>query len=66
MIEEILTGESLIEKKKKLTKIDTDKSGWLTYYLDENNKKWIEEYTNSEYHGGGLPQLRLIKKFPWE
>ena len=30
------------------------------------SEKWILEYPNSEYHGGGAPQLRLIQKFPWE
>jgi len=62
----ILTDDKLIEKKKELTKIKTDSSGWLIYYLGENLEKWIEEYPNSEYHGGGKPQLRLIEKFPWD
>ena len=65
-MEKILTGESFIDKKKKLTKVQTDESGWLIYYKDENLEKWIEEYPDSEFHGGDLPQLRLIKKFPWE
>lgn len=66
MTEQILSGNSLAEKKKKLNKVRTDESGWLTYYVDEHNEKWIEEYPNSESHGGGLPQLRLLEKFPWE
>ena len=66
MEERILIAEKIIEKKKKLTKVGTDETGWLTYYTDENSEKWIEEYLNSEYQGGGLPQLRLIDKFPWE
>jgi len=35
-------------------------------YIDENSEKWILEYPNSEYHGGGTAQLRSIEKFPWE
>ena len=62
----ILSGKEYIKKKKELTKIQTDASGWLIYYLDRNLKKWIEEYPNSEFHGGGNPQLRLIDKFPWD
>ncbi|RTZ01654.1 hypothetical protein EKM02_05155 [Flavobacterium sp. RSP49] len=62
----ILTDDKFFEKKKGLTKIKTDSSGWLVYYLDENLEKWIEEYPNSEYHGGGIPQLRLIDKFSWD
>ena len=38
----------------------------VTGNKDENLEKWFEEYPDSEFHGGGLPQLRLIKKFPWE
>jgi len=66
MKEEILIRENLIEKRNKLTKVATDKTGWLIYYLEDNDKKWVEEYPNSEYHGGGLPQLRVIEKFPRE
>ncbi|UOK41625.1 MULTISPECIES: Imm27 family immunity protein [Flavobacterium] len=66
MEEQILTAEKLLEKKKTLTKVKTDDSGWYTYYVDENSQKWLEEYPNSECHGGGLPQLRLLDKFPWE
>ncbi|WP_016989084.1 Imm27 family immunity protein [Flavobacterium sp. ACAM 123] len=66
MTDKILEGEELIEKKKLFQKIKTDESGWNTWYIDENFNKWIEEYPNSELHGGGSPQLRLIAKFPWE
>lgn len=62
----ILVGNELIEKQKHLTKVGTSEDGWSTYYIDEILAKWILEYPNSEYHGGGLPQLRLIEKFPWE
>ncbi|WP_367752668.1 Imm27 family immunity protein [Flavobacterium sp. WC2430] len=66
MEELILIAEKLIEKKKSLTKVGTDESGWSTYYVDEDSRKWVEEYPNSENHGGGLPQLRLLDHLPWE
>ena len=62
----VLTGVELDLKKKTLKKVTSDDSGWTTYYIDENSGRWVEEYPNSEFHGGGLPQLRLIEKFPWE
>ena len=52
--------------KKILLKIGTDETGWLVYFVDRDSNRWVEEYPNSEYHGGGNPQLRLIEKFPWE
>jgi len=66
MSEQILTGEDFNQKKKSLKEIRTDESDWNIYFQDENFKKWVQEYPNSENHGGGQPQLRLIKKFPWE
>ena len=59
--------EDFYNKKEVLTKIRVDNVNWLIYYVDETTKeKWVEEYPNSEAHGGGAPQLRLISKFPWE
>ncbi len=66
MTELILTGEDFHQKKKSLKKIRADSSRWTVFYQDENFGKWVEEYPNSEYHGGGQPQLRLLEKFPWE
>ena len=63
----ILEGEELYKKVETLKKVKVDGNNWLIYFLDEsNNQKWVQEYPNSEYHGGGAPQLRLIEKFPWE
>jgi hypothetical protein len=54
-------------KLNKLRKVKTDNHKWLIYYIDEaNNQKWVKEYPESEYHGGGLPQLRELPRFPWE
>ncbi len=63
----ILEGKSMNNKLSSLIKIKVDGENWLVYYLDEKlNEKWIKEYPNSGYHGGGAPRLRLISKFPWE
>jgi hypothetical protein len=62
----ILKDEELIAKEEILKKIANDKTGWFTYFIDRDSNRWIKEYINSEYHGGGNPQLRLIEKFPWE
>lgn len=62
----ILTGKDLENKISELVKIQTDSSGWSTYYVDNGKNKWVKEYPNSEQHGGGLPQLRQLIKFPWE
>jgi len=66
-MENIIKGIELESKEIQLKKVKTDSINWLVYYLDETtNEKWVKEYTHSEYHGGGFPQLRLIHKFPWE
>lgn len=63
----IIKGVELVLKETQLKKIKTDSVNWVVYYLDEINKeKWVKEYPESEYHGGGAPQLRLIDKYPWE
>ncbi len=66
MIKIILQGEEYNRKKPTLNKVRSDSSGWLTYYIDADSKKWVEEYPHSEYHGGGHPQLRQLVAFPWE
>ena len=63
----ILEGEGLYRKIETLKQIKVDSDNWLIYYIDDaNNEKWVKEYPESEYHGGGRPQLRLIRYFPWE
>jgi len=66
-ISHIMEGSSLNEKVKNLKKIKVDGKKWLVYYLDsETNEKWVKDYPESDYHGGGAPRLSLIDKFPWE
>lgn len=66
MNEIIIIGHQ-VEVKLELLKQVSEKEDWNTYYIDENTgEKWIKEYPNSEYHGGGAPQLRKIEQFPWE
>jgi hypothetical protein len=62
-----IKGAELETKEKQLTKMRTDTENWLIYYLDGKLlDKWVKEYPDSSYHGGGEPQLRKIEKFPWE
>ncbi len=63
----ILEGEEMLKKIQTLKKIKADGENWRIYYVDEvNGDKWVEEYPESAYHGGGPAQLKLIEKFPWE
>ena len=63
----IVKGAEFYTKKIALKKIKVDKANWVVYYVDETTgEKWIEEYPFSEMQGGGPPQLRLLKCFPWE
>jgi hypothetical protein len=63
----VLEGDKMYRKIESLKQIKVDSDNWQIFYLDEtNNEKWIKEYPESEYHGGGPPKLRLIEKFPWE
>jgi hypothetical protein len=65
--DKVINGHEFYIKKQMLKRVEVDKVNWLVYYIDEKSaEKWVEEYPQSEYHGGGAPQLRLISKFPWE
>ena len=53
--------------EKDLSQVRVDSENWLIYFINkETAEKWIKEYLNSGYHGGGTAQLRKIEKFPWE
>ncbi|MDX2049439.1 MAG: hypothetical protein SFU87_21815 [Chitinophagaceae bacterium] len=63
----IIKGQAFYLKRDSLKEIQTDCINWVTYFVDEKTgEKWIEEYIYPEMQGSGPPQLRLIKKFPWE
>jgi urate oxidase len=67
MSEFINTIPEIDSKIKELELIKTDDGGWVTYYIDEKtSEKWIKDYPNSSYHGGGVPTLTKVEKFPWE
>ena len=54
-------------KIETLQKVRVDADNYCTYYIDNaSGEKWVKEHPESEYHGGGVPQLRLLEKFPWE
>ena len=49
-------------KEKNFKKIATDDSGWESLYFDAKLKTyWEETFPNSEYHGGGNPELRKVE-----
>lgn len=63
----ILADKEARDLIRKLKLIKVDSVNWLSYYLnEENGEKWMEDRPQSEYHGGGVPRLQLIDKFPWE
>ena len=57
-----LRGKEAIEYvKHNLKKFRTNPETWETEYLDEKTgDKWILDYPESGYHGGGSPRLRKI------
>lgn len=66
-METVLFGEKLYKKIDTLKEVRVDSEKWEIYYIDEaTGEKWLQEYPNSEYHGGGAPLLRLVDKFPFE
>lgn len=49
--------------KQYLKKITTDESGWEVLYIDPSDKRyWELTYSNSEVHGGGALNLRVISE----
>jgi len=63
----ILTGKEFYSKLKSLKQVSEANENWEIFHIDEvSGEKWIEEVLFPEMHGGGIPQLRLIEKFPWE
>ena len=49
-------------EKTNLEKIATDESGWETLFFNKKSRKYFEKtYPNSEFHGGGKPELKEIE-----
>ena len=49
-------------EKTNLEKITTDESGWETLFFNKkSNKYWEKTYPNSEFHGGGKPELKEVE-----
>ena len=45
-----------------LEKIATDESGWETLFFNQKlNTYWEKTYPNSEFHGGGKPELKEVE-----
>lgn len=61
----VLTGRRIELKMETLTKVGGDRN-WNVYYLDSDGTKWIKSYPDSGYHGGGLPILTKVARFPEE
>ena len=63
----VLDGEEMYKKIATLKQIRVDGDNWQIFYIDEiNGEKWVKEYPESEYQGGGTPRLIKISNFPWE
>ena len=45
----------MYDKIDTLKEVKVDSTNWLVYYEDpKSSEKWVVEYPNSEYHGGGV------------
>ncbi len=45
-----------------LQKLAVDKTGWEILYRDPNDGRlWIKSFPQSEMHGGGPPELKVIE-----
>jgi hypothetical protein len=48
--------------ESNLKKITIDESGWETLFFNQkSNTYWEKIYPNSEFHGGGKPELKEIE-----
>jgi hypothetical protein len=44
-----------------LKQVAVNGESWqITYICPETDIQWLEDYPNSEYHGGGSPRLRKL------
>jgi hypothetical protein len=56
-----LHGADAVAFAKRLKNLKTNPDTWEVEYVDEDTgEKWLMDYPNSEYHGGGSPRLRKI------
>ncbi|WP_133719260.1 Imm27 family immunity protein [Methylocaldum gracile] len=56
-----LHGVDAIEYTKRLRKIKSNPDTWEIEYIDDSTgEKWLMDYPESEYHGGGSPRLRKL------
>lgn len=54
-------NEALEYAKTHLRQVHKDLEKWEIQYEDpQNGDKWLLDYPNSEYHGGGSPRLRKL------
>lgn len=72
LLGEIVTNNGLIEKdytfnriewliSEYFNKVDSNESGWEVLFQDPEDKRyWELSYPDSELHGGGRPQLKLM------
>jgi hypothetical protein len=60
-IDEIEGVDAQAYCSKHLKKLFVDGKKWqITYICPVTDIQWLEDYPDSEYHGGGSPRLRRL------
>ena len=58
-----IEGDLVYKKIETLSKVK--EGNWVIYFTDKKTgENWVQEYPNSEAHGGGAPRLRKILEIP--
>lgn len=58
---DVLRGAEAIQFSKTLDVLEVRADSWeIVYFDDRTGEKWIQDYPQSEQHGGGSPRLRRI------
>ena len=62
-ISQLLEGQEAYDfAKLHLKKVHANPVTWEVEYEDvQTGERWIMDYPNSEYHGGGSPRLRKLR-----
>jgi hypothetical protein len=57
-----LKGNDLVSfVKARLTEVRVNSEMWEIEYIDSmTGERWLMDYPNSGYHGGGSPRLRKL------
>jgi hypothetical protein len=57
-----LHGEAAVKfATDRLRKVSSNPDTWEVEYVDDSTgERWLMDYPESEYHGGGSPRLRKL------